>query len=75
MKTLNALQLSQLQVIFNDHLLETDRTDFGLNVRSYFKTDLQKVMDLVVVFIIFVDVDKLKDVFPKSKGLHFFDSI
>ena len=31
-------------------------------------------MDLVVILIIFVDVDQLKHVFPKRKGLHFFDS-
>ena len=30
--TLDALQLSQLQVVLDDHLLETDRADLGLDV-------------------------------------------
>ena len=74
MYTLDVLQLSQLQVVLDDHLLQTDRADLGLDVGGDFQADLQEVMDLVVILIIFVDVDKLKHVFPKCKWLHFFDS-
>lgn len=43
-------------------------------MRSHFKADLQEVMNLIVIFIIFVDIDELEHVLPKCKGLHFFDS-
>lgn len=74
MTALPVFQLCQFEIVLNDHTVKSYGTYFCLDVRAYLKTYLKKVIDFIVILIVFVDVDQLLSILPKSKWLHLFYS-
>lgn len=74
MTALPIFQLCQIEIVLNNHTVKSYRTYFCLDVRAYLKTDLKKVIDFIVILIVFVYVDQLLSILPESKRLNLFYS-